>query len=82
MEKANDRQEGGNHYKQFNGFEPWDAIIHFKLDYLTGTAVKYLLRWPHKNGIEDLKKAKHYIDKLIEVEEEKARIKGLASLRP
>ena len=33
----------------------------------TGNAIKYLYRWKKKNGIEDLKKAKWYIDKIISV---------------
>ena len=33
----------------------------------TANAVKYLWRWKHKNGLEDLKKAQWYINKLIEV---------------
>lgn len=68
--RANARQEGGGHYKQFQ-IEPWDAIIDWGLGYLDGNAVKYLSRWRHKNGIEDLKKARHYIDKLLEVEQAK-----------
>jgi hypothetical protein len=68
--RANDTQVAGNHYKQFR-IEPWDAIIDWNLGYLDGNAVKYLSRWRHKNGIEDLKKARHYIDKLIEVESAK-----------
>jgi hypothetical protein len=67
---ANDRQEGGNHYKQFN-HETWDVILDWGLGYLDGNAVKYLSRWRHKNGVEDLKKARHYLDKLIETELEK-----------
>ena len=35
--------------------------------YCTGNAIKYLYRWKKKNGIEDLKKAKYYIDKIISV---------------
>lgn len=66
---ANDTQVGGNHYKQFKGMEPWDVITFWGLGYLDGTAVKYLARWRHKNGLEDLKKAAHYIQKQIEVEE-------------
>lgn len=31
----------------------------------TGNAIKYLWRWKHKNGVEDLKKAKWYIDRLL-----------------
>jgi hypothetical protein len=68
--RANDTQVAGDHYKQFQ-IEPWDAIIDWGLGYLDGNAVKYLSRWRHKNGIEDLKKARHYIDKLIETEMEK-----------
>ena len=35
--------------------------------FCTGNAIKYLFRWKKKNGIEDLKKAKYYIDKIISV---------------
>lgn len=70
QEGANSRQEGGNHYKQFK-HETWDVILDWGLGYLDGNAVKYLSRWRHKNGLEDLKKARHYIDKLIETEMEK-----------
>jgi hypothetical protein len=68
--RANDTQVAGNHYKQFQ-IEPWDAIVDWNLGYLDGNAVKYLSRWRHKNGIEDLKKARHYIDKLLEIEQAK-----------
>lgn len=64
---ANETQVGGNHYKQFQ-YEPWDVILDWQLGYLDGNAVKYLSRWRHKNGVQDLQKARHYIDKLIEVE--------------
>lgn len=39
--------------------------------YLTGQALKYLWRWPLKNGVEDLKKAKWYLERLIKKEESK-----------
>ena len=67
---ANARQEGGDHYKA-RRYETWDVILDWNLGYLDGNAVKYLSRWRLKNGIEDLKKARHYLDKLIEVEEAK-----------
>lgn len=69
--KANDVQHGGTHYKQFKGFEPWDVITEWKLGYLEGTALKYIARWRYKNGVEDLKKAMHFLQKAIEVENEK-----------
>ena len=34
--------------------------------FYAGNVIKYVLRWNHKNGIEDLEKAKIYIDKIIE----------------
>ena len=71
MSNANKIQYGGTHYKQFTNFEPWDVITAWDLGYLDGTAVKYLARWKHKGGVEDLKKAKHFIEKAIEVEEGK-----------
>ena len=37
-----------------------------KLDYFQGNVVKYVSRYKDKNGLEDLKKARHYIDKIIE----------------
>ena len=66
---ANEKQIGGTHYKA--AVECWDYIIANELGYLEGTAIKYLTRWKKKNGVEDLKKAIHFIEKLIEVEEQK-----------
>jgi len=65
---ANDIQIAGDHYKRHK-FETWDVILDWQLGYLDGNAVKYLSRWRSKGGVQDLKKARHYIDKLIEVEE-------------
>lgn len=65
---ANATQVAGDHYKRHK-YETWDVILDWNLGYLDGNAVKYLSRWRHKGGVQDLKKARHYIDKLIEVEE-------------
>jgi hypothetical protein len=64
---ANEKQYGGTHYKKM-AIEPWDFIAKNNIGYLDGSAIKYLSRWRDKNGIEDLKKAIHFIEKLIEVE--------------
>lgn len=64
---ANDVQIGGDHYKQFKGMEPWDVITGWNLGYLDGTALKYIARWKHKNGVQDLEKAVHFLQKAIEV---------------
>lgn len=46
--------------------ETWDFIIDKQLNFLEGNVVKYIVRWRKKNGAEDLKKARVYLDKLIE----------------
>lgn len=66
--KANDRQVGGDHYKK-HILEHWDTVALFNLDYFQGNAWKYILRWRDKGkGIQDLEKARHYLDKYIEIE--------------
>jgi len=49
--------------------EPIDYIIANKLSYCEGNVVKYITRWRKKGGIEDLKKAKQYIDFIIDKED-------------
>jgi hypothetical protein len=79
---ANDEQVSGDHYKKFGDLQPWDVILKFELGFLDGCATKYLLRWRHKNGIEDLKKAKHFIEKLIEVEQTRLHDNFLTQVNP
>lgn len=67
---ANNTQVGGEHYKS-QKIQTWDFIAGNDLGYLEGNVVKYVSRWKNKNGVEDLKKARHYLDKLIEIEEQK-----------
>jgi hypothetical protein len=64
---ANNHQVGGKHYTTL-GIEPWEIIEINRLNFFEGSALKYLLRYKGKNGVEDLMKCKHYIDKLIEME--------------
>lgn len=63
---ANDVQEGGAHYKG-KAIQPWDYIVANNIGYLEGNVIKYVTRYKDKNGVQDLKKARHYLDKLIEV---------------
>jgi hypothetical protein len=63
---ANAKQIQGSHYQTL--IQPWDAIIAWELGFLDGCAVKYLSRWRKKGGVDDLRKAVHFIEKLIEVE--------------
>jgi len=60
----NDVQVGGNHYKKHK-IQPWDAINDWGLGFFSGNAVKYIARHKDKGGLEDIKKARHYLDKLI-----------------
>jgi hypothetical protein len=66
--KANEQQIGGAHYA-VKAIQPWDYIIANDLGYLEGNIVKYVSRWKDKGGVQDLKKAQHYLQKLIEVTE-------------
>lgn len=60
-----------SHYKSKAGLETIDVIDAFTAD-LTGTeavctanVIKYICRWKHKNGLQDLEKAKWYLEHLI-----------------
>lgn len=67
ISEANKYMVGGDHYK-LHTYETWDVINDWNLGYFDGNAVKYLSRWKSKGGLQDLLKARHYIDKLIEIE--------------
>ena len=62
---ANNRQIGGIHYQI--AIQPWDYILSNDLGYLEGNIIKYITRYKNKGGVEDLKKAQHYLSKLIEI---------------
>jgi hypothetical protein len=62
---ARDVQYGGDHYVKMS-IQPWDAIKAWELGFFDGNAVKYIARWRVKGGVEDLEKAKHYLEELIE----------------
>lgn len=49
--------------------EVWDFINDQNLNYFAGNIIKYVCRYKDKNGIEDLNKAKTYLEKLIKIEE-------------
>ena len=55
------------HYAE-NKIEPIDYIISNGLNFCEGNVIKYITRWRKKGGVEDLKKAKQYIDFMIEKE--------------
>lgn len=69
---AFNEQVGGGHYK---GLEPQPmAVLHsWGLPYAEGSAIYYILRWRRKGGLEDLRKAKHTLELLIELEQSKTK---------
>jgi len=62
------KQVGGTHYGKYGNQQPWDMFIPWNLNGFQSEIVTHVVRYRDKNGIQDLEKAKHYIEKLIEVE--------------
>lgn len=62
---ANDRQVGGGHYAA--SYQHWDLVADLGLGYFEGQITKYVARWRKKNGLQDLEKAMHFLEKLVEL---------------
>jgi aspartokinase len=79
--KANDTQVAGNHYRAMGDkLQHWDLVAMFEWDYFQAQVIKYLMRWKNKHEtpfkrIEDLKKARHFLDKYIELQEAAAKVR-------
>lgn len=63
-------QIGGDHYAT-KAVQPWDAMASWMTPeqfegYLRGCIVKYVARYPDKGGLQDVKKAAHYLQRLVE----------------
>lgn len=65
---ANERQVAGEHYLKHGDFQPWDAWWKWRLNPFQAAIIKHVARYQDKMGMQDLEKAKHYLEKLIEVE--------------
>jgi len=88
---ALDVQVGGEHYKN-QPIQPIEYIVKNRLTFLEGNVVKYISRHRFKKGPEDVEKAKHYCDFVLEfeypeylakkVEEEKKKSSGLLGKTP
>lgn len=59
------------HYARFK-IQPLEFVLANNLGYVEGCVIKYVCRWPHKNGIEDLKKAREFLDKYITTLEQRS----------
>ena len=62
---AYDKQIGGSHYKDMT-IQPSEFINKNNLPFAEGNAIKYICRHKHKGERQDLEKAKHYIDMILE----------------
>lgn len=60
------KQIDGTHYKDMP-IQPWEIIEENRLDYFEGAALKYLLRWKQKDGVVDLDKIIHYVERIKEL---------------
>ena len=63
--KSFKKQVGGSHYKNYK-IQPVEFIIKNNIGFVEGNIIKYVLRFKEKGGVQDLLKAKHYIELLIE----------------
>jgi len=65
-------QVGGSHYKQMDP-QPWNVTIPWvdqgHIGHPEATAIEYIARWRSKNGVQDLRKAIHWLEKRIYIEE-------------
>ena len=70
---ALEKQYGGNHYKKY-AIQPVEYAMLNNLNYCQANAIKYITRYSDKGGIEDLRKAIHNIEILIELEQKGGRL--------
>lgn len=63
-----DVQIGGGHYKDMK-IQPVEYILANAIPFVEGSVIKYVSRWRSKGGVEDLRKARHFLDMLIAHEE-------------
>lgn len=85
MTNASNTQIGGDHYRAMGEFQPWDVLQHWLTPeeyrgYQKGVAIAYLARERAKGGDQDIAKAAHHLQKLIEVLQESEPVEKPAAL--
>jgi len=65
MSSALNKQIKGSHYKNM-AIQPAFFCYYNNINYIEGNIIKYICRYKKKNGLQDLLKAKHYLELLIE----------------
>lgn len=78
MSNVLDTQVGGDHYKNMP-IQPLEYIVANDLQFCEGNVIKYVSRWRYKNGVEDLRKARHYLDMLIQENMQETALQPLYS---
>jgi hypothetical protein len=68
VDSALSHQEGGDHYKT-KPIQPVQYCMANCIGFMEGSVIKYVTRWRDKGGVQDLKKARHFLDLMIEYEE-------------
>ncbi|CAK8054134.1 DUF3310 domain-containing protein [Eupransor demetentiae] len=71
LNMSNEQLTKPDRYTGKTGMQVFDVIDEFGLDFYEGNVVKYVTRHKKKNGVEDLKKAKVYLERLIKQYEQK-----------
>ena len=76
---ASQYQVGGDHYRAkkvqpWTAMEAWMSRAEFE-GFLRGNVIKYIARYRDKDGLKDVYKAKHYLERLVELLEETQRLK-------
>lgn len=70
--RANEKQVGGDHYKVLGEYQPWEVLRHWLTPeeyrgWMKGNAIVYLARERQKGAVVDIAKARHHLEKLLEV---------------
>lgn len=60
------KQIGGDHYKDMN-IQPVEFIVANNIPFLEGNVIKYICRHSSKNGVDDIKKAIHYCELMLDL---------------
>lgn len=70
-----------NHYTRFK-IQPLDFILANGIGFAEGNVIKYVCRYDAKNGLEDLRKARTYLDRLIAARENKEKVADYSLVKP
>jgi hypothetical protein len=73
MDTGLDKQVGGDHYRRMKT-QPINFILDNELGWCEGNAIKYITRWHLKGGVQDIHKAIHYLEILLERQKDQPQL--------